>query len=72
MTGALDDLVLTIDNFNATFEGTYVCRTENIAGRDADVVTLVTGKVYVVNTAITCHFVEYAKPTSNYFGSSHY
>lgn len=47
MTGPnmLDDLVLTIDNFNATFEGTYVCRTENIAGADADIVSLVTGIV---------------------------
>ena len=44
MTGGLDDLVLTIQNFNVSFEGTYVCRTENIAGVDADVVSLVTGK----------------------------
>ena len=46
MTGTemFDDLVLTINNFNASFEGTYVCRTENIAGVDADVVSLVTGK----------------------------
>lgn len=43
VTGGLDDLVLTITNFNASFEGTYVCRTENIAGADADVVSLVTG-----------------------------
>ena len=60
MTGPdmLDDLVLTIDSFNATFEGTYVCRTENIAGRDADVVTLVTGKVLL--TRLLLMIVAYA------------
>ena len=52
MTGPdnLDDLVLTIQNFNSTFEGTYVCRTENVAGVDADVVSLVTGKPIATTT----------------------
>lgn len=51
MTGPdnLDDTVLTIDTFNALFEGTYVCRTENIAGVDSDVVSLVTGKAVYTN-----------------------
>ena len=42
--GDFNDLVLTIERFNESSEGTYVCRTENIAGVDAGVVTLVTGK----------------------------
>ena len=51
MTGPdnLDDTVLTILNFNASFEGTYVCRTENIAGVDSDVVSLVTGNAMYTN-----------------------
>ena len=41
-----------INNFNATFEGTYVCRTMNIAGVDADVVSLVTGKSYITKCLV--------------------
>ena len=44
MVGGRDDLRLTINNFNLNDEGTYVCRTENIAGVDEDVVSLVTSK----------------------------
>ena len=44
MTGGLDDLQLIIADFSVQDEGTYVCRTENVAGVDAGVVSLVIGE----------------------------
>ena len=37
-------LELTIDSFFGSDEGTYVCRTSNIAGQDADTISLTTRK----------------------------
>ena len=42
--GTFNDLTLTIVDFNTDLEGTYVCRTSNIAGEDADIVSLVTSE----------------------------
>ena len=39
--GGVETLVLEIPNFNVTSPHTYVCRTYNIAGQDAGVVTLI-------------------------------
>ena len=41
----MDDTTLTISPFTFNEEGSYVCRTENIAGEDADVVSLTAGKL---------------------------
>ena len=45
MVNGLDDAILTISPFLFEDEGTYVCRTENIAGIDADIVSLIAGKL---------------------------
>ena len=44
MVDGLNDLMLMIMDFSSADEGTFVCRTENIAGRDADVVSLIIGE----------------------------
>ena len=46
---SLDERVLTISPFTFEEEGSYVCRTENIAGEDADVVSLTAGKMMLVS-----------------------
>ena len=43
LSSTINDAVLTISPFMRADEGTYVCRTENIAGEDADVVSLIAG-----------------------------
>ena len=43
------NLTLTINPFIFQDEGTYVCRTINIAGNDADIVSLIISeKLYLI------------------------
>ena len=43
----LEAVILTIANFGPEDEGTYVCRTKNIAGVDAGTVALQAGKWFL-------------------------